>query len=321
MRIKTYIAPSVPEAMDTIRKDFGSSAMILSNQRTLEGVRITVGLEDASTEAEVSQALFGSRTEQSLCLIEKALSQQSIPPLLIERLLLIMKNKAPDLSQQDLLTEALQEVFNFSALVLQTTKKAYMLTGPYGSGKAIAAAKMAVRAKVENKKLSVITTDVKRAGAIEQLEAFTKILELPLIKVRKPDLLKSAVEEARKSSDLIIIDSPGVNPFLQKDMSLLQQMRSDIDGFEAILVLPAGLDSYETAQMAEAFLPLGCSRIMATRLDLSRRFGNILFAAQNNGYALTDVGMGTHVYEGLCPLKASSLAELILLTTKKEGLL
>ena len=321
MRIKTYTAQSVPEAMEEIRKDFGSSAMILSNQRTLEGVRITVGLEDELTEKQVDEALFGSHDEQVLSNIEHALMQHSVPHLLIERLLLAIKDKAKDLSEQALLTSAFQSVLQFSPLSMQTTKKAYMLVGPYGSGKTIAAAKMAVRAKVENKKLSVITTDIKRAGAIEQLEAFTKILELHLIKVRKPDLLQTTIDDARKESDLIIIDSPGVNPFLQKDMALLHEMKDGVDGLEPILVLSAGGDSYESAQMAEQFLSLGCSRLMATRLDLSRRLGNILFAAQNNGYALTDVGMGTHVYEGLCPLKASALAELILLTTRKERLL
>ena len=321
MRIKTYIASSVPEAMNAIRNDFGSGAVILSNQRTIEGVRITVGLEDALTENQITEALFGSFEEQKLSNIERALMQHGTPSLLIERLLSNMKSKVQDLSEQMLLTQALQDVFQFSPLSMQDTKRAYMLVGPYGCGKTIAVAKMAVRAKVENKKISVITTDIKRAGAIEQLEAFTKILELPLIKVRKPDLLSNGVDDARQTSDLIFIDTPGINPFLQKDMALLQEMKADTSGLEAILVLSAGADAYESAQMAEAFLPLGCARLMATRLDLSRRLGNILFAAQNNGYALTDVGMGTHVYEGLCPLKPSALAELILLTTKKEGLL
>ena len=71
MRIKTYIAPSVPEAMAAIRKDFGSGAVILSNQRTMEGVRITVGLEDALIENQINEALFGSTDEQKLTNMEQ----------------------------------------------------------------------------------------------------------------------------------------------------------------------------------------------------------------------------------------------------------
>ena len=321
MRIKTYHASSVPEAMNQIRKDFGSGAMILSNQRTIDGVRITVGLEDVVSEEQINEALFGAPAQQTQDNIERCLVQHSVPPLLVERILSVIRKNKKDMPDLILLTDAFQEIFKFLPLSMQTSKKAYMLVGPCGVGKTIAVAKMAFRAKIENKKIAVITTDIKRAGAIEQLEAFTKILELPLIKVRKPDLLKNAVDTARQTSDLIFIDTPGINPFLQKDLSLLDEMRQNIDGLEAILVLSAGADAYESAQIAEAFLSLGCYRLMATRLDLSRRLGNILFAAQNNGYALTDVGISPHVHEGLCPIKAKSLAELILLKNKKEGLL
>jgi flagellar biosynthesis protein FlhF len=193
-----------------------------------------------------------------------------------------------------------------------------MLVGPCGCGKTIAVAKMAVKAKISGKRVTVITTDIKRAGAIEQLEAFTKILELDLIKVRKPDLLKRMIEESRLSSDLILIDSPGVNPFLKSDMDLLFEMLKDTDGLEPILTLSVGQDAYETSEIAGIFRRLGCHRILSTRLDLSRRLGNVLWAAQSNGYALTDVGISPHVSEALCPLNAKSLAELLLLETRKE---
>ncbi len=321
MRIKTYTAPSVPEAMNQIRKDFGSNAVILSNQRTLEGVRLTVGLEDLAAETQISEALFGTRDEQFFLHIQKALQQHGTPALLIERILSACEEVWAGQDEQSLLTQALQSVFKFAPLPNFATKRAFLLVGPSGTGKTIAVAKMAVKAKIAGKKIAVITTDIKRAGAIEQLEAFTKILELPLIKVRKSDLLKNTIDEVRPSSDLILVDSPGVNPFLQKDIQFLQEMKNGVDGLEPVLVLSAGADAYESAEVAEAFLPLGCARLMATRLDLSRRLGNILFAAQNNGYALTDVGVSPHVSEGLCPLKAKSLAELILIRVKKEGIL
>ena len=317
MRIKTYTANSVPEIMNQIRQDFGSGAVILSNTRTLDGVRITIGVEDTHTDEQIQDALFGSPLNQYTENLQKILRYQAFPPLLIERIL----NALPvftDGQQTLALSQALDKLFEFSPLPVNSSKRAFMLVGPCGCGKTIAVAKMAVKAKINGKKITVITTDVKRAGAIEQLEAFTKILELDLIKVRKPDLLKKTIEEHRPYSDLILIDSPGVNPFLKSDMNLLSEMLKDTDGLEPILVLSAGQDAYESAEIADIFRRLGCHRILATRLDLSRRLGNILWAALSNGYALTDVGISAHVSEGLCPLKAKSLAELLVLETKKE---
>ncbi len=320
MRIKTYTALSVPEAMNKIRQDFGAGAVILSNHRTLDGVRITVGLEDAEPDAQIQDALFGSPVDQYAERIQKSLRAASVPPLLIERIL----NALPAMlegQQVGALSQALDALFQFEALPMSASKRAFMLVGACGAGKTIAVAKMAVKGKISGKKITVITTDVKRAGAIEQLEAFTKILDLNLIKVRKPDLLKMTVEENRAKSDLILIDTAGVNPFLKADMDTLRTMLSDTQGIEPILVMSAGMDANESGEIGDIFRNLGCHRLLATRLDLSRRLGNILWAAQSNGYALTDVGISPHVSEGLCPLKPKSLAELLLLESKKEVLL
>lgn len=317
MRIKTYTANSVPEIMNQIRTDFGSGAVILSNTRTLDGVRITIGIEDNNSEEQIQEALFGSVSNQYAEHLQKILRKHSLPPLLIERIL----DALPLLTegqQKQALTQALDKIFTFSPLPINSSKRAFMLVGPNGCGKTIAVAKMAVKAKISGKKITVITTDIKRAGAIEQLEAFTKILELDLIKVRKTDLLKRIIEESRLSCDLILIDSPGVNPFLKSDMDFLSDMLKDTDGLEPILTLSVGQDFNESAEIAGIFRNLGCHRLLSTRLDLSRRIGNVLWAAQNNGYALTDVGISPHVSEGLCPLSAQSLAELLLLETKKE---
>ena len=316
MRIKTYIAQSVPEAMNKIRQDFGNGAVILSNHRTLEGVRITVGLEDNDVETQIQDALFGSPIDHRAEQIQKALLSVGVPALLVERILDALPS-IMDESETVSLTKALDKVFQFDPLPVNSTKRAFMLVGACGCGKTIVTAKMAVKAKISGKKVAVITTDVKRAGAIEQLEAFTKILDLDLIKVRKPDLLRNVVEENRTNSDLILIDTPGINPFLSTDINLLKDMLNDTQGIEPVLVMSAGMDATESEEIGGIFQKLGCHRLLGTRLDLSRRLGNLLWTAQSNGYALTDVGVSPHVSEGLCPLKAKSLAELLLLENKK----
>ena len=316
MKVKTYTALTMGQAMEDIRRDFGPDVMILSNQRVPEGVRITIGIEEDITDEEIQTALFGS-TDDCVCRqIRQSLTYHHFPDILQERIF----EKMPALRNdpQECLSEAFEKVFRFMPLPSFGAKRAFMLVGPSGTGKTTAVAKMAVKARVAHKKVGVVTTDTKRAGAIEQLEAFTKILDLELIKVRKPELLKEAVDELRSFCDLTLVDTFGVNPYLDKEISFLTDLKKDITGLEPVLVLSAGLDAFEASDMAEAFLPLGCKRLMGTRLDLSRRLGSLLFAAQNNAYALCDVGISPHVHEGLCPLKADTLAELILLNKEVE---
>ena len=277
MRIKTYIAPTVAEAMEQIRKDFGSDILIISNQHVKEGVRLTVGVEEEISENEIEEALFGPLEERTLLQIKEALEKHRVPDILIERILLACRDFSQEKDSTTVLSKGLDRIFKFNPLPEHTSKRAFMLVGSSGSGKTIAVAKLAVRAKIAGKRIGVITTDMKRAGAIEQLSAFTKILEVDLVKIRKAELLKEA-----------------------------------IDGLRTILVMSAGLDAFEASDIAESFLALGCKRLLPTRLDLSRRFGSILYAAYTNSLGLCDAGTSPHVSQGLCPIEAVSLAQMLL---------
>lgn len=311
MKIKTYTALTVAEAMETVRREFGSEAIILSSQHTSEGVRLTVGVEEKISDLAVAEVLYGTHENQLQRRIRQSLEKHRLPSILIERIM-TQVNQSSRTDMSDILTEALDKVFHFSPLP-PVSNRAFMLVGASGCGKTIAVAKMAVKAKIDGKRVSVITTDIKRAGAIEQLEAFTKILELNLFKIRKPSALKQAIDVVREQSDLILIDTPGINPFLDNEMKFLQDLKKDMDGLEPVLVASAGMDAYETSEMAERFLSLGCSRMLVTRLDLSRHLGSVLFAASNNGLSLCDVGISPKVSEGLCKMSARALAELLLL--------
>lgn len=311
MKIKTYVAQSVASAMENIRKDFGSDVLIISNQHVKDGVRLTVGVEETTSEKEIEEALFGPAEEKSLHTIRENLEFHRVPDVLIERILLACYGceKKDETAQ---LSMGLERVFKFYPLPSHTAKRAFMLVGSSGSGKTIAVAKMAVRAKISGRKVAVITTDMKRAGAVEQLSAFTQILEVELIKIQKPELLKETIENVRQNVDMIVIDSPGINPFSSFDIEFLKNMKKDINGLEPVLVMSAGMDAFESIDMVEAFLPLGCKRLLATRLDLARRFGSVLYAAQVHSLGLCDAGISPHVSQGLCPIDAQSLAQMML---------
>ena len=54
MRIKTYFAPSIAQAMQDIRQEFGSDALVLSTQHVTDGgVRVTVAIENTSLDDEI----------------------------------------------------------------------------------------------------------------------------------------------------------------------------------------------------------------------------------------------------------------------------
>jgi flagellar biosynthesis protein FlhF len=206
---------------------------------------------------------------------------------------------------------ALEDHFDFAPLPERKAPRPFMLVGPPGSGKTITVAKLAARARLAGRPVGVITTDTIRAGAVEQLTAFTKILEVEIHQVRGPEALPQAVDTMMGQFDLVFIDSPGLNPFSHHDMDYLKAL-TRISNVESILVLAAGGDAGEAADIGESFSACGATRILATRLDMTRRLGSVLAAADSGQLMFSEVSLNPHVATGLCAINPVSMARMIL---------
>ncbi len=74
---------------------------------------------------------------------------------------------------------------------------------------------------------------------------------------------------------------------------------------------PAGLDPIECGESAAAFAAIGVKRMIVTRLDISRRLGGILAAAEQ-GMSFAGVSVSPFVAQGVGTLNPVSLARLVL---------
>jgi flagellar biosynthesis protein FlhF len=93
---------------------------------------------------------------------------------------------------------------------------------------------------------------------VEQLSAFLNILELPLYQAEDAKSLQSVMMQARNASS-VIIDTGGLNPFDPQEMKTLARLMTVAD-MDAALVLPAGIDAEESAEMAMTFSVLGVKK-------------------------------------------------------------
>jgi flagellar biosynthesis protein FlhF len=87
---------------------------------------------------------------------------------------------------------------------------------------------------------------------------------------------------------------------------------------EPLLVLAAGADAMEAGDVATAFAGIGCRRIIATRLDVARRLGALLSAADIGRLALAGATAGPHAAEAVSTLSPFSLGRLLLSTTPRH---
>ncbi len=94
-------------------------------------------------------------------------------------------------------------------------RKIIMMVGPTGVGKTTTISKLAARYAYklgQNYKVGIVTLDSFRVGAVEQLQAYTNIMRLPLEVVKKPDDLAEALLRL-KDCNYIFIDTAGSSQY------------------------------------------------------------------------------------------------------------
>lgn len=307
MRLKTFTAPSMAEAMQLVKTHLGSDAIIVSTQKGDGGlgVRITAAIEAAEDEDHYDQ--FDDEADP-LDEIADALAHHNVPGELADRL----TRAAGSLDADEpllALAGALDQHFKFQPLPV-AGRRPIMLIGMPGAGKTVTTAKLATRAVMNRRPVNVITTDTQRAGGYEQLHAFTRLLEIDLQRAGTPGELRDAAAAARPDA-LVLVDCAGGNPFDPEEATRQRKLISAIEA-EVVLVMAAGSDPLDAAELAQAYAAIGARRLLATRLDIARRLGGILSAASAGRLAFAEVGIGANVAEGLGPLNPVSLARLLL---------
>ncbi|MFQ5955991.1 MAG: AAA family ATPase, partial [Kiloniellales bacterium] len=270
MRLKSFTAKTLPEAMTRVRDAFGPDAVILSTQAKEDGkgVRVTAALEDRPLDAfDFEPSVDGV---QSIDEISEALKYHRVPPGLFDRLI----GNAAALPSGDwtmALAGAIDAEFAFRPLPHGPEGRPLMLVGPPGAGKTATAAKLCARARLAGAKTSLITMDTVKAGSLAQVGAFARALNARLDQADDPEALAAAVA-ACPEDHLVVIDTLGVNPFDDDDLDHMSRAARAAEA-APVLVLPAGGDSAETAETAVALARVGAERMVATRLDAARRLG------------------------------------------------
>ncbi len=343
MRLKSFYAKTMSEAMQIVRDTLGEDAIIVATREENGGksVRVTAAVEryedtvredphfelnkkagspqTAAAESAHAEELTRNWLQyddeedaegQVIELLTDTMLQHSIPGDVLDNIISTATMVGLD-NPHEALTAAFDHLYHFRPLSHKPTRKALMLVGPPGAGKTLASAKMAARYVMDGYKVGVITTDTVRAGGVEQLAAFTKLLKADLRRARNEDELQAHLRELDGSVDQIIVDTGGSNPYDVDDMRGLAKL-INCGNIEPVLVIQSGLDAEESSEIARSYALLGVQRMLPTRLDIARRFGGLISAAQKSGMAFADASDTPKVANGLTAVTPSMLSDLFL---------
>lgn len=309
MRLKSFSAASLPEAMKAVRAHFGPDAVILStvNEGSDGQVRVTAALEEdgqdglvsASSEPDVWNAIDG---------LAAALSYHRVPQGLLDRLLEATPSaKALDLA----MAGALDTVLSLQPFSAKTVQRPLLMIGSPGAGKTSSAAKLSVLAKLAGRQTTLITMDGAKAGGRDQIAVFAQALQTELLEAKDAESLARVID-VQPEARFIVIDTPGANAFNQAEVETLGAI-AEAANAEPVLVLPAGGDALDSAEIAQAFSTLGSLKLIATKLDAARRLGGVLSAAFAANCTIIAGGVAPQIAGGMVPLNPVALARLMLL--------
>ena len=265
---------------ETLQKIRGQGRLSDDNIReTVRDVRM------ALLEADVALPVVKAFTQQ---IREKAAGteiMQSLSPG--ETLVKIVKDELTVLMGEQ------NESLNLSA----QPPAVIMLAGLQGSGKTTSAAKLARFLLGSGKKVMLVSCDVYRPAAIQQLAVLANdigALLHPSDAAQKPTEIATAALDAAKRSfaDVLIVDTAGRLHVDTDMMTEVQALHAVVDPVETLFVVDAmtGQDAAITAQAFDQSLPL--TGVILTKADGDARGGAALSIRQVTGKPIKFLGTG-----------------------------
>lgn len=186
------------------------------------------------------------------------------------------------------------------------------LVGPPGAGKTTTLAKMAVVFGLASRvPVQVLSADLHRIGAAEQLRTFCSILGVGFQTVETPLGLDQAIAEYR-TKGLILIDTPGLGSRDPVDFGPFATFLASRADVEKHLVLPASMKNDDLSRIASQFAPWGFTHLLFTRMDETSTHGAILNETVRTSRPVSLLSTGQAVPEDLEVPTNGGLASLLL---------
>ncbi len=342
MMVKKIIANSVSEAMELVKRDLGEEAIILNTRHIKVGglfglfaqkkVELVASVDEHPIihEKDVQQpapkrtpqlkktiempvpkiiSFSSRRLPEELGAYEAILSEPALQARVeqLHDVLLSTYYKTDDLEQ---VQQAFAQTIEHELQVTTVTSRYVMLTGPTGVGKTTTIAKLAAYYRLtEGKTVGLITTDTYRISAIEQLQTYAEIIDVPLHIAYDLAEFERAKEQLA-DCDIVLIDTAGRN-FLDAGYITQLESRHDFSNTDVFLVLSLTAKYRDLEQIRRRFEQVPLNGLIFTKADETTEFWSIYGLAVEAKLPVLCITTGQEVPEDITWVNQSDMSRMI----------
>lgn len=197
-------------------------------------------------------------------------------------------------------------------------RKIVFFIGPTGVGKTTTIAKLASDFKLtRSKNVAMITADTYRIAAVEQLNTYASILDVPVNVIYSPSEIVESIEEL-SDYQMIFVDTAGRSHKNTEQRDEIIEMISNVrnSGIDAdiiiFLVMSVTTKYRDMVNICDAYKSLNSYRLLFTKLDETDSVGNILNIKLYTGAPISYTTCGQNVPDDIESVDVQKLAKSLL---------
>jgi len=330
VEITGYIPPAMPSPAPDIEKE---------KQKLLGAAAQITGTDPKMLEILKEVRNIGEKLEENLKSPKEA-EHKGITRVAdimeLNDFLPVYRKRITDRIKRELPLEVLDDFYELQQKVLEWTgetisvynedtkapaRRIIVLVGPTGVGKTTTIAKLGaayIMGRIGSpegisREVSFITIDKYRIGAPEQLGGLAAAMDAPFQMADDEDTLKRALA-LEGGGAITLIDTIGRSPNDVVEIAQMQKLLSVCGSrAEFYLVISAQTKAADIINIIGQFEPFNYKAVIITKLDETRRTGNVISALAEKSKPAAWVTFGQQVHENLA--RASALRFL----TNLEG--
>ena len=282
------LVDSYDKGLEKTRKEFTSKLNLLTMKHNIIDEEYYEELEDILISADIGVNTVMEFTKKIRERVKKEniTSATDLKEIIVDEMFIIYV-------QNEIIVNKIQYAKEGPTVLL--------FVGVNGVGKTTSIGKIAYKLKQKGKKVLLIAGDTFRAGAIEQLEEWSKITGADIVKKEgaDPASVYDGLEKAKNENyDVVLIDTAGR---LQNKVNLMNELskinkviENNVSGapHETLLVIDATTGQNGISQ-AKSFKEItNITGIILTKLDGTARGGIVLAIKEMVGIPVKYIGLG-----------------------------